>query len=338
MNAFSTPPRLITEQQPKVAVILPVYNIAPYLPDCLESVLQQTYSNFIIFAVDDGSTDQSGRILDGYAQKSSQIQVVHTANHGLSAARNVALKLIESDNRFHFIAFVDGDDKVDTDMLSKLVTEALAKNSDIVGYAFEKFDDTGKSYLEGKLAQPHRLTREDFLSLLLAHGRYKNLCGRGGMVWKCLYRASCIRGLRFDEDRSVCEDELFNTGAALHADVITYIPEVLYRYRVRLQPTAPSAQFDSKLAEGRYRAFLIAQKISEEAALLLGAAYIKTILSLAKKTRNQPPVAVKISSSWIEKIVASKLLDPKKNFLWFLLSRHPRLFSLYCRLRPNRKA
>ena len=186
-------------------------------------------------------------------------------------------------------------------MLKKLVTESQTNQSDIVCCAFSKFDETGNNYTEGELFQPHRLSRENFLSLLLADGRYKKLCGRGGMVWKCLYRASCIHGLRFDEDRNICEDELFNTQAALHADIITYIPEVLYLYRVRRHLTAPSAQWDLKLAEGRLRAFGIAQKISEEAALLLGAAYIKTILSLAKKTRNQPPVAVKISSSWIEK-------------------------------------
>lgn len=338
MSILSTPPRLQESLAPSVALIIPVYNAEPYLQDCLDSVFSQNYSNFTVFAVDDGSVDQSGALLDAYAKKDSRLHVLHTPNRGFSAARNAALELIESCGSWDYIAFTDSDDKVTEDMLKKLVTESQTNQSDIVCCAFSKFDETGNNYTEGELFQPHRLSRENFLSLLLADGRYKKLCGRGGMVWKCLYRASCIHGLRFDEDRNICEDELFNTQAALHADIITYIPEVLYFYRVRRHLTAPSAQWDLKLAEGRLRAFGIAQKISEEAALLLGAAYIKTILSLAKKTRNQPPVPVKISSSWIEKIVASKLLDPKKNFLWFLLSRHPRLFSLYCSLRPNRKA
>ena len=332
------PPRSQENLAPNVAVVIPVYNAKPYLQDCLDSVFSQNYPNFTVFAVDDGSVDQSGSILDAYAKKDRRLHVLHTPNRGFSAARNAALELIESCGSWDYIAFTDSDDKVTEDMLKKLVTEAQINQSDIVCCAFSKFDETGNTYTEGELFQPHRLSRENFLSLLLADGRYKKICGRGGMVWKCLYRSSCIRGLRFDEDRNICEDELFNTQAALHADIITYIPEILYLYRVRRHLTAPSAQWDLKLAEGRLRAFSVALKISDEAALLLVVAYIKTILSLAKKTHNQPPVSVKIPSPWIEKAFAAKLLDRKKTFLWFLLNHHPRLFSLYCRLRPGRRA
>ena len=88
----------------KFAIIVPVYNTAKYLRECLDSVLSQTHKNFTLFAVDDGSIDESGKILDAYAIKDSRFKVTHKENEGVSIARNTALKLIEAENDFDFIA------------------------------------------------------------------------------------------------------------------------------------------------------------------------------------------------------------------------------------------
>ena len=93
--------------QPKVAIIVPVYNVALYLRECLDSILTQTYTNFTVFAVDDGSTDESGAILDEYAVKDPRFIVIRQKNGGLSAARNAALDRIERDGTFEYVAFVD---------------------------------------------------------------------------------------------------------------------------------------------------------------------------------------------------------------------------------------
>lgn len=318
--------------QPKVAVVIPVYNAAPYLTECLDSVFSQKYSNFFVIAVDDGSTDGSSLILDEYAKKEQRLHVLHTANHGYSAARNTALELIDNDCSINFVAFTDSDDKVKPEMLTSLVSDALLYNSDIVGCAFYKFEGNQTPFAEGKIFHHHHLTQEDFVSLILAEGRYKKLCGRGGMVWKCLYRSSVIHGLRFDEDRNTCEDELFNITAALHAKTITYLPEVLYLYRIRYHPKNLSAQWDLKLAEGRYRAFCLSKKYSEKTALIIVTAYIKSILSFAKKTNDHQKLTIKIPQAWLSKVLNSKSLNKKNKLLWFLLTKHPKLFQLYRRL------
>ena len=104
--------------QPKVAIIVPVYNVASYLRECLNSILTQTYTNFTVFAVDDGSTDESGAILDEYAATDTRIVAIHQKNAGQGAARNNALARIETLGTFDYVTFADGDDKVTTGSLT----------------------------------------------------------------------------------------------------------------------------------------------------------------------------------------------------------------------------
>lgn len=129
----------------KCAIVVPVYNVAPYLSECLNSILAQTYTNFTVFAVDDGSTDESGEILDRYSKSDQRILVLHTANQGVSAARNVALEHIEASGIFDYIAFVDSDDTISRSMLKSLVSEAQTRNADLVTGAFSSFDSNGKT-------------------------------------------------------------------------------------------------------------------------------------------------------------------------------------------------
>ena len=95
-----TPPPPTNVNRPKIAIIVPVYNVALYLRECLDSILTQTYTNFTVFAVDDGSTDE-------YAVKDPRFIVIRQKNGGLSAARNAALDRIERDGTFEYVAFVD---------------------------------------------------------------------------------------------------------------------------------------------------------------------------------------------------------------------------------------
>ena len=91
---------------PKVSVIIPVYNVEQYLNRCIDSVLNQTYKDFEIILVDDGSTDKSGEICDVYAEKDSRITVIHKENGGLSDARNFGIDAARGD----FLTFLDSDD------------------------------------------------------------------------------------------------------------------------------------------------------------------------------------------------------------------------------------
>lgn len=100
-------------EQALISVIVPVYNVEKYLPECVESIISQTYDNLEVILIDDGSTDRSGKICDEFAEKDSRIVVIHQKNSGVSAARNRGLDLC----RGEYISFVDSDDYYCTDLM-----------------------------------------------------------------------------------------------------------------------------------------------------------------------------------------------------------------------------
>lgn len=118
----------------KVSVIVPCYNVEKWLPACLDSILNQTYSTLEIIAIDDGSTDQTGAIIDDYAARDCRIVPVHQKNGGLVAAREVGIQLATGD----YVGFVDGDDTIEPDMYERLLKNVLQYNADIshCGVAF----------------------------------------------------------------------------------------------------------------------------------------------------------------------------------------------------------
>ena len=113
---------------PLISVIVPVYKVERYLPRCIESILRQTYTNFELILVDDGTPDRSGIICDRYAEKDSRIKVIHKENGGVSSARNVGIDMA----RGEWITFVDSDDWVTSDYLEVLVTPLNCKYYDLV--------------------------------------------------------------------------------------------------------------------------------------------------------------------------------------------------------------
>ena len=114
---------------PRVSVIIPVYNVAPYLPRCLDSVVGQTLRDIEIICIDDCSADGSAAILAEYAAHDSRIKVVpFEQNRGVSAARNAGLDVATGE----WIGFVDGDDKIDLDFFEKLYAQASATDADII--------------------------------------------------------------------------------------------------------------------------------------------------------------------------------------------------------------
>lgn len=123
------------KNNPVVSVIIPVYNVEKYLEECIDSVLSQTYQNIEIILVDDGSTDSSGQICDRYAEKNTNIYVIHQKNGGLSAARNSGLNKADS----KYIYFLDSDDYIADDTIEKLLSIAENDNSDIVFFDANSF-------------------------------------------------------------------------------------------------------------------------------------------------------------------------------------------------------
>ena len=123
--------------QPLISIILPVYNTAPYLRRCINSIINQTYKNLEVICIDDGSTDGSELILDEYAVCDTRIKVIHKQNGGESSARNIGLKMMTG----QYIGFVDCDDWVEANMYERLLSVAIQKDVDMVASPWFKDTD-----------------------------------------------------------------------------------------------------------------------------------------------------------------------------------------------------
>ena len=123
----------------KISVIVPVFNIAPYITKCIESLQRQTFTDMEIILVDDGSTDESGKICDDFSKKDARIIVIHKENEGLSSARNAGIDVA----RGKYLGFVDGDDWVDETMYQELYDLAESEHAQIVSCGYQGVYDEG---------------------------------------------------------------------------------------------------------------------------------------------------------------------------------------------------
>ena len=126
---------------PKVTVIIPVYNVAAYLPQCLDSVIAQTLDDIEIICVNDGSKDESLAVLNEYAAQDSRIKIIDKANAGVSAARNDGIAAAQGE----YIAFLDGDDFLEPDCLEKVYATAVSGNFDTVVFKHNLIDGNKKT-------------------------------------------------------------------------------------------------------------------------------------------------------------------------------------------------
>lgn len=124
---------------PKLSIIVPVYNVRDYLDKCISSILSQTFRDFELILVDDGSTDGSGEICDKYAETDERIRVFHKTNGGLSSARNLGIRVSHGD----FIGFCDSDDWVEPGMYKELMSAALNENADIAICRLQRITSQG---------------------------------------------------------------------------------------------------------------------------------------------------------------------------------------------------
>ena len=225
------------ENAPKVSVIVPVYKVEKYLPACIESVLAQTFPDFELILVDDGSPDNSGKICDDYAARDPRIRVFHKENGGVSSARNLGL-----DNaRGEWIAFVDPDDWIDSDMYERMYHAGTESDADFVWCDFWTESDV--------IIAQHRQNVEpaDSANMLRAF-----LSGRlHGSVWCKLIRSSFLRKNKvcFPTEIGYCEDLLVSIQLAKTAEKITHVPCPFYHYRIRENAATSNLRTRKALAD-----------------------------------------------------------------------------------------
>ncbi|MBP5599730.1 MAG: glycosyltransferase [Lachnospiraceae bacterium] len=207
----------------KISVIVPVYNVENYIDKCVESIVNQTYSNLEIILVDDGAIDSSGKKCDEWAKKDARITVIHKENGGLSDARNAGLKIATGD----YIGFVDSDDWIDTTMYERLYKELSDGKTNI---ALCEFLETETEDVKGeKTGKKYEFTGRELLQHMF-EGNLEPYVTYS--VWKCLYRKEAIEELTFPKGR-VYEDVLFTAKAFWEQARIVVLADKLYYYRVR---------------------------------------------------------------------------------------------------------
>ena len=183
-----------------ISVIIPVYNVEQYVERCLNSVINQSYTNLEIILVDDGSTDRSGEICDQYALKDSRIKVIHEENAGLGEARNRGLRIVSGD----YICFVDSDDWIEEDYCKELIEAAERTNSDISICGYNECFKDGKMP-KVKYDDCFTTTGKEILHYtMIANSKYWfNIS-----VWNKLYKREIISELWFKS--RVYEDIMYN--------------------------------------------------------------------------------------------------------------------------------
>jgi glycosyltransferase involved in cell wall biosynthesis len=192
---------------PKVSVVVPIYNVEKYLKRCLDSIVNQKYSNLEIILVNDGSPDNCGMIIDTYEKNDERVKALHKPNGGLSDARNYGMQHVTGE----YIIFVDSDDWLHKDLIQSLITNSIAFKADVVQsafyYAYEDhllFDNRYHT----KVDEPTILKKKELMRELVINERVKNF------AWGKLYRTALIKDIPFKE--GVLFEDVFWAHKVMH--------------------------------------------------------------------------------------------------------------------------
>lgn len=206
-----------------ISVIIPIYNNEKYISKCLDSILSQNYTNIQVIAIDDGSTDKSGEILEQYAAKDVRIKAYHTKNCGVSAARNTGIKHAVGE----YVTFVDSDDTIDPNMYEYMLGQFVENDIDIVHCGYKKIKLDGTSRLVCGTNKEYHFNKKEGVSHLIKGDLFT------GALWNKIYRRSLLDHIYFDESIKINEDILFNFYAFQRAKKTIFIDQPFYHYYER---------------------------------------------------------------------------------------------------------
>lgn len=229
--------------QPLISVIIPIYNVEPYLRRCLDSVLHQTYPNLEIILVDDGSPDNCPSICDEYANNDTRIVVIHKKNGGLSDARNAGLDICKGD----YITFVDSDDSISHDYAECLLNVALKNDADI---AIGRISNS-------KSIETNKTTIFSPEEALL--GEFESNPSAFITSWGKLFTKDLWTTIRFPPNK--VHEDVFTTYLIFHkAKKIAFLDTILYNFFIR-EGSITSAGFSLDLLEAQENRYLFIKKV-----------------------------------------------------------------------------
>lgn len=235
-------------ENPKVSIIVPIYNVEKYLDRCMESLLNQTLEDIEIIMVDDGSPDNCPKMCDEYAKKDARIKVVHKKNGGLADARNAGLDVATG----KYVAFVDSDDFVKTEMYEQLYDQAEKAKADTIYCGFYKYWSADnvkefKNVQKTTIFEGNAVTKLaiDFVSSPVNE---KKDWKYEMSVWHSIYSNDIIKKhhIRFRSEREILsEDIVFQELYLPHAKKVVYLSEPYYYYCFNNGGSLTHAKYDS---------------------------------------------------------------------------------------------
>lgn len=215
---------------PTLSIIVPIYNVAPYLKQCVDSILEQSYADFELILVNDGSTDNSGDIVEHYAMTDVRVRAIHKPNGGYGSALNAGL----SSSRGSYIGIVESDDYIDSRMYTRLMSVAATKGCDIARCGFVSFNESNETI-------DNRTLGDDLNSFNVV--TFPEFLCTPPAIWSAVYRRRLIssNGIRaIDIFRLSFQDVDFFVRTSIAAESIVCIPECLYFYRINSQNSSSS--------------------------------------------------------------------------------------------------
>lgn len=228
-----------------ISVIVPVYNVEEYLPACLESIKRQTFKDYEVILVDDGSPDNSGRICDEYVDKNINWRVIHQENGGLSSARNSGLNVAKGE----YICFVDSDDTVDDNYLLFLYHALVDSQADIGICGYQRI----------LCSEDVQSTREVEKSVLCQDELWQEVFGNlNNSSCNKIYRRKLIGNIRFMDGLYHGEDLMFNLAYIINCSRAVMIDTPLYHYWKHKGSVTRSGYTDRRNME------IIAKDVAEE--------------------------------------------------------------------------
>lgn len=219
-----------------ISVIVPAYNIAEYLPRCLDSILNQTYSNLEVIVISDGSTDGTNEVIKEYAEKDSRVVPVFKENTGVSDTRNKGLEIAKGD----FIGFVDGDDYIEPNMYEVLLNNAIEYNADISHCGYQMVFPSRVDYYYNTKQKVEQDNIKGIRDIIVGDYVEPSPCIK-------IYKRSILSDVRMPQNIKINEDVLFNFYAFTKSKKSIYEDLPFYHYILRKGSAATSKINDNKL-------------------------------------------------------------------------------------------
>lgn len=216
----------------EVSIIVPVYQVEKYIKQCVDSILAQTFTDFELILVDDGSNDQSGQICDEYARMDERVKVIHKNNSGVAAARNQGIENATG----KYLCFVDADDWIENTMLARSISQMKEKDADVLrhGYTMELWKDD-------KCVNKEKKNAPDFTKTL-THDQIAKEMERfwencSNYVWNYFFKREAIGQIRFPKIK-ISEDHIFVLKVLEQCKKICFLSESTYHYCMRMGSAA----------------------------------------------------------------------------------------------------